>query len=435
MQRIATLLAILVFIPAAHAQWERIDTNIGLQDPYVPAFAAYDGAALYGAIFFNTAPFGFDLYRSTNDGTTWTELANFPDYSLASNFFEHVDGRLYLGALPGDGSEALFTHSDDGGTTWTETFAPGVGSPNTVGKRGTTFFAGTANVVARSTDDGATWQNLNGSPTSITRIVGIGANVLAHDANGLLFRSTDDGATWAEVLVDGDGASDRVSGLWRDGTMAYVKLSNQAIWSSADDGTTWTAQPTFDDDGIDNINLTFARAYPAADGTPWVLSNPNPFDQSLYLSEDDGETATDIIAGFPTNTFNGACFSVPTMTDAHVVAVATCNNDQTGIYRYQYATTLATEGVTPNVPLRLAAPYPNPTTGVLRLSYDLEQAGPARLTLYDILGREVALLRDRVHAAGAHNATVNTQELAPGLYVVRLATPEHNIVRRITVLR
>ena len=83
----------------------------------------------------------------------------------------------------------------------------------------------------------------------------------------------------------------------------------------------------------------------------------------------------------------------------------------------------------------LDAPVPNPSPGPVRLRYALAEAGPARLAVYDAIGREVALLATGPRGAGTHEATLDAAALSPGVYVVRLSGPSGTAVRTLTVVR
>ena len=84
---------------------------------------------------------------------------------------------------------------------------------------------------------------------------------------------------------------------------------------------------------------------------------------------------------------------------------------------------------------RLLAPRPNPTSGAARIAYTLAEAGPVRLSVIDLLGREVAVLADGDHAEGAHEARADVRGLAAGVYVVRMQTGEAVTAQRFTVVR
>ncbi len=73
---------------------------------------------------------------------------------------------------------------------------------------------------------------------------------------------------------------------------------------------------------------------------------------------------------------------------------------------------------TPTVPAAfLAQNYPNPFATETTIRYSLATAGPVRLFVYDLLGREVARLVDEWQPSGAHTAQMDGASLAPGAYV------------------
>ena len=101
--------------------------------------------------------------------------------------------------------------------------------------------------------------------------------------------------------------------------------------------------------------------------------------------------------------------------------------------RLASASAVATEGAQA-VETVLQSVAPNPTRGSATVTWTLADAGEARVAVYDLLGREVAVLADGPLAAGAHRAEVPAG-LAPGVYVVRLAAGSAVDARRVTVVR
>ncbi|MEL7168599.1 MAG: T9SS type A sorting domain-containing protein [Bacteroidota bacterium] len=85
--------------------------------------------------------------------------------------------------------------------------------------------------------------------------------------------------------------------------------------------------------------------------------------------------------------------------------------------------------------LALGAPYPNPLATRATLAYDVPEAGPVHLVLYDVLGRVVATLADGAHAAGRHEAMLDAAGLPSGAYVARLDAGGVALTRRLTVVR
>ena len=85
--------------------------------------------------------------------------------------------------------------------------------------------------------------------------------------------------------------------------------------------------------------------------------------------------------------------------------------------------------------LALSAPAPNPSDGAARLTFALPEGGPVRLAVYDVRGREVAVLADGRLEAGWHEAALPGRGLAAGVYVVRLEADGRVLTQRATVVR
>jgi hypothetical protein len=78
---------------------------------------------------------------------------------------------------------------------------------------------------------------------------------------------------------------------------------------------------------------------------------------------------------------------------------------------------------------------PNPFRGEASVGFALPEAAEVRLAVYDLLGREVAVLADGPMEAGRHRARFDGRGLPAGLYVVRLTANEFIGTARITLLR
>lgn len=79
--------------------------------------------------------------------------------------------------------------------------------------------------------------------------------------------------------------------------------------------------------------------------------------------------------------------------------------------------------------------YPNPFNPSTVVGYRLSVAGNARLTVYDLLGREVAVLVNGSMPAGAHSVTFDASTLASGVYVYKLEVGGQVMTRRMTLVK
>jgi len=80
----------------------------------------------------------------------------------------------------------------------------------------------------------------------------------------------------------------------------------------------------------------------------------------------------------------------------------------------------AVEAVERPLAFGLGAAWPNPFNPATTIAFRLAETGAANLRVFDILGREVAVLVDGRLAAGEHLAVFDAAGLASGVYVARL---------------
>jgi uncharacterized lipoprotein YddW (UPF0748 family) len=68
----------------------------------------------------------------------------------------------------------------------------------------------------------------------------------------------------------------------------------------------------------------------------------------------------------------------------------------------------------------LSQNYPNPFNPLTTIRFAIPEAGPVKLMVYDLLGREVVVLVDEVLAPGFYTARFNGSTLSSGVYFYRL---------------
>ena len=85
--------------------------------------------------------------------------------------------------------------------------------------------------------------------------------------------------------------------------------------------------------------------------------------------------------------------------------------------------------------LAIGSAYPNPTNGPAAIDLTLDRALDLRVALYDVVGRQVALLAEGPVAAGETTVEMDVADLSPGVYLLRVEADGQAVVRRMTVLR
>jgi hypothetical protein len=68
--------------------------------------------------------------------------------------------------------------------------------------------------------------------------------------------------------------------------------------------------------------------------------------------------------------------------------------------------------------------YPNPTNGISDFRFQISEYQHVTLKIYDVNGREVAVVLDENMLAGEHSVRFDASGLPAGVYCYRLTTPD-----------
>ena len=279
--------------------WTQVNTGTGWSFRSGHSSVAMpDGRIVVMGGFNNVSGLKNDVWQSTNNGVTWTQVNASAGWAPRYGHSGVVlaDGSIlvmggFVGASQGtsrgtsllppklsvshgfaDGSSITndVWRSTDNGVTWTRVTANAgwsarsyqrtvVMTDSSIVLMGGADTNGIKNDVWRSTDNGTTWTQITGSagwsarsyPSSV--VMPDGSIVLAggEDITGIrndVWRSTDNGATWTRVTGSAgwapryghssvampDGSIVMMGGF--DGLVSYMN----DVWRSADNGVTWT---------------------------------------------------------------------------------------------------------------------------------------------------------------------------------------------------
>jgi len=149
---------------------------------------------------------------------------------------------------------------------------------------------------------------------------------------------------------------------------------------------------------------------------------------------------------------------VPAETWADILAVLASNTLGAEVTLYQRITVMDAEGAkgssTPqaitfvrgrftgnesegSVPTEyfLNGNYPNPFNPSTTIEFGVPEAANVSLVVYDIMGREVAVLVSGMLTAGRHDASFDASDLPSGTYIYRLTTPSGSFTKMLTLLK
>lgn len=88
----------------------------------------------------------------------------------------------------------------------------------------------------------------------------------------------------------------------------------------------------------------------------------------------------------------------------------------------------------PNVFILLGN-YPNPFNPITTISYNLPEATEVALTVYDVSGRQVAILVDEYRQEGSHKVTFDAYSLSSGVYLYQLKAGDLNTTGKMVLMK
>lgn len=109
----------------------------------------------------------------------------------------------------------------------------------------------------------------------------------------------------------------------------------------------------------------------------------------------------------------------------------------TGEIHYIIDNATGVGGINTEIPngYRLSQNYPNPFNPATKIRYELPQNGYVKLTVFDILGKEIEKLVNEQQSAGIYEITFNAAKLPSGVYLYRLETESFSDVKRMMLIK
>ena len=314
----------------------------------------------------NSPPFGTIILKTTNGGTDWL-LTDFPASNKFMNTLFFIDEQT--GWVGGSG---IF-RTTDGGTTWIES-AIDSGVVSNLPVLNFNFlnsqfgfacggFIDLAGVVWRTTDAGVNWTSTGISPDQIFDLFildSLNVVTLSGDPERIygigLIRTTDGGVNWNFDELPLFGLSFALD--FRNDSCGWSASGSKFLFTS-DQGNTWSEIDTPDSSSV--FDLQFVN------------------EQTAFACGQNG-----------------------------------------AVLRYNYKpTNVDTIVITPN-DFTLYQNYPNPFNPGTTISWQSPVGSWQTLKVYDLLGREVAILVNEYKPAGSYEVKFDASSLSSGIYFYQL---------------
>jgi hypothetical protein len=286
------------------ATWSAINTGLRVTDPFeitagVQALTS-TGTTLFAATT-GILPELTGVFRSADNGTTWTRLAS--SATLVS------------------GNTTTFTAIAASGTTvYAAVSGVGFGSLNPDG------------AVFRSTNNGDAWTRITSgiaNPASYNFLID-GARVFVAGFDGI-YRSTNNGDSWTASNA-GLEPKLETNKFFQSGTTLFMGTRYYGAYRSTDNGATWSAA----NNGLTRAN---SRALAVLDmalvGTTLIAST----DSGVYRSTNNGDLWTRANGGFPNAVADGRAPVAPIVSIGNVVLAYAGGDNNNSPVRELYRST------------------------------------------------------------------------------------------------
>ncbi len=108
--------------------------------------------------------------------------------------------------------------------------------------------------------------------------------------------------------------------------------------------------------------------------------------------------------------------------------------DDIRVLGYKY-TPSSVERITSPYTYSLSQNFPNPFNPTTAINFSLEKPSNTSLRIYDVLGKEVALLVNQFSEAGSYSINFDAKQLSSGIYFYRLTSGQFNSIKKMVVLK
>jgi hypothetical protein len=79
--------------------------------------------------------------------------------------------------------------------------------------------------------------------------------------------------------------------------------------------------------------------------------------------------------------------------------------------------------------------YPNPFNSTTTISFSLPSSSSSSLFVYDIAGREAAVIGAGSYSAGIHRISWRADDLPAGVYLLRLESGAQSSMRKVVIVK
>lgn len=334
-------------------------------------------------------------------------------------------------------------HTDDGGINWILQFEDTISIPffnyikffdkNNGIVVGDAISTLSPAVILKTTDGGNNWISINDNYLigEVSRDVfypidfpSLSVGYYYGSRNSKLYKSIDGGVSW-QIIALPDNIQDVYMIKFYDEKIGMlvsdIHPGADSIYRTINGGDSWTKLSLLTNDNHHDIE--FLRSSPSK---VWFTDYGH-----LFFSDDTGNTWQEVpvVSGslearnieFLNDTIgfivcdNAKFFA----TENNGGIITSINEKAIGVVDYYY----------------LYQNYPNPFNPVTRIKYQLPKNGLVQLKIYDILGREAAILVNEIKSEGEYSINFDASNLPSGVYLYKIQAGNFIETKKLMLLK
>lgn len=379
-----------------------------------------DVAAVTSQIIFSA---GHDIHKSTNGGINWVKQT-----SLAFNN-ERTEIQFYNSSTGWScGAAGSILKTTNGGLNWVESFAgfetlTGMDFVNAT----TGYLCTETGKVLKTTNSGSNWTAY--IPSQITYLTSLyfindetGWASGSQGTTGKVIKTTNGGVNWVIQLNNVFNAVNQV--YFRNSETGFAGCYKK-MYRTTTGGNSWdTVFIHAEVSGINNVQMVNVSTGYAAGS---FYNNSGGILKTLdgglnwYLQWVDSPNSANSIAIVPGNTTSGWV-----STNSGVLRTTNSGGELIGI-----------EPISNIIPekFELSQNYPNPFNPTTNIRIRLPNEGFVKLIVFDVTGKESAVLVNENLKPGEYNIDFNASNLPSGVYFYRLETNNFTDVKKMVLVK
>lgn len=384
--------------------WSEIDNNLTIsQINDLDTLGNYIFATVYGV----------GVFLSSNNGLTWKKSTNILGVSCLTISEKNI--------FVGTGGSGVY-RSTDMGTSWTQVN----NGLNTIyvlsiASYGDTIFAGTESYggIYVSTNNGNNWRIASNGMTGIStrKIVIDGEKIFAGCENGGVFLSTNNGTNWKSI--NNGLLSTSIWSLEISNGNLYAGTLDLGIFKSSNYGVSWNS--------ISNgISSEIITAISASDN----IIIAGTYEKGIFLSTDYGESWIKKNQGLWRDDYR--IYSLLIYNNHIYSGVLNFS-----LWKRSISDIVNIQSVSSEIPENyyLYQNYPNPFNPETKIKFNIPQNNFVNLSVYDLLGQKVKVLVNENLSPGTYEFSFDGLNLPSGVYFYKLDVGNFTQTKKMTLIK